>query len=506
MKKQSGITFNSMCWVGVLLISFVAAASGNLFASSKYPGYPFPFVSSLTPQAVVPGSGEFTLNVYGANFNTSSVVKWNREARQTTYISARHLQAQILATDVAQAKAGYITVTNTTPGGRLSTWASPSALVEVHTPAATISPGAPATYNVGYPPLVVGDIRGQNVLDIEGATFSHAYEEMFSWLNPGDGTLVTGPVSTHEYLGLGDAEFGDVNGDGNLDLVYTEGNYKYQLNPSAVGVSLGNGDGTFTPTGKFGNFADAPAQIVLGDFNRDGSLDVAVATGSDRFGVPIFSGSGDGTFQLSSSAQVPFFPFAMVTGDFNGDGVLDLVTESGALPDLVAIALEVGNGDGTFQPPRVIATIAPQIKDTGSVCVFGWPLVVADFNNDGKLDLAYCDDSSIGIMLGNGDGTFKPTVFYKVGYAGTFTFAVGDFNSDGNTDIIVSHENRGNNDHQFSILLGNGDGTFGPKTVIPLQGGYLSENPIVTGDFNSDGLLDFVLDPPFLPFALYLQQ
>jgi hypothetical protein len=97
-------------------------------------------------------------------------------------------------------------------------------------------------------------------------------------------------------------------------------------------------------------------------------------------------------------------------------------------------------------------------------------------------------------------------VFYKVGSQGAFTFAVGDFNSDGNADLIVSHYPANNNDHQFSILLGNGKGTFGPKTVVHLQGSNVSEGPITVGDFNSDGLLDFVLEPPTLPFVTYLQQ
>lgn len=143
---------------------------------------------------------------------------------------------------------------------------------------------------------------------------------------------------------------------------------------------------------------------------------------------------------------------------------------------------------------------------SGGVCFSNNAVQVADFNNDGNLDLAICGQTSIGILLGNGDGTFQPAVFYKVGHAGNFTFAVGDFNSDGTPDLIVSRFPAGNDYHQFSILLGNGDGTFGPNSVVPLEQGFWSEWPIVTGDFNSDGLLDFVLEPAFPPFAVYLQK
>jgi hypothetical protein len=492
----------------VVLTLVVALLSANLFASSKWPGHPFPFVSSVTPQAVVPGSGAFTLNVYGANFNTSSVVNWNREPRQTTFVSARQLQAQILASDVAHATAGYITVTNTTPGGTLSTFASPSALVEVHSPTATISPGAPASYYLADPPLAVGDVTGKGVLDLSASTFSFGYEKMLTLMNQGDGTFVTGPVAAYDYFGQGDVEYGDVNGDGELDIVITEGNYKYSN--SALQANLGNGDGTFTAGKVFGNFQGSPpSQFVLGDFNQDGALDVAVASPADDSNgrvslVPIFSGNGDGTFELSNSAEVHLDPFAIVEGDFNGDGILDLVAESGPRVGFAEITLSAGIGNGTFQADQVITAINGTDSQFVPVCT-GRTLYAADFNNDGKLDLAYCNESSIGIMLGNGDGTFQPTVFYKVGYEGAFTFAVGDFNSDGYTDLVVSHYPTNNYDHQFSVLLGNGNGTFGPKTVVLLQGSNVSVGPIGTGDFNSDGLLDFVLEPPSVPFVVYLQ-
>ena len=132
-------------------------------------------------------------------------------------------------------------------------------------------------------------------------------------------------------------------------------------------------------------------------------------------------------------------------------------------------------------------------------------MLVSDFNGDGKSDLAFCTQTSIGILLRNGDGTFQKPVFYRVGSQSNFSFAAGDFNSDGTTDLIVSHTGP---DYRFSILFGNGDGTFPPPSVIklpPPKDGN-GELGIITGDFNADGLLDFVLQYGGFGMALYPQK
>src|SRR6202035_3256012 len=113
-----------------------------LFLTSAFANNPIPtVVGPPVPQAVVPGGGEFTLTVYGANFVSGAVVSWNRSPRSTTFVSAKELKAQILASDVATATAGYITVSNPPPGGGVSS--SSYGLVEVHTPTATIVADTP---------------------------------------------------------------------------------------------------------------------------------------------------------------------------------------------------------------------------------------------------------------------------------------------------------------------------------------------------------------------------
>lgn len=128
----------SFRWSACAVVSLLLLASA--FADNPVPQV----VAPVKPQAVVPGSGGFTLTVYGANFVSGAVVNWNGQARSTTFISARELQAQILASDIVKPMAGYITVTNPPPGGGKSS--SGYGLVEVHKPTKTISVDQPSFY------------------------------------------------------------------------------------------------------------------------------------------------------------------------------------------------------------------------------------------------------------------------------------------------------------------------------------------------------------------------
>src|SRR6516162_2852724 len=120
---------------------------------------------------------------------------------------------------------------------------------------------------------------------------------------------------------------------------------------------------------------------------------------------------------------------------------------------------------------------------------------VADFNGDGKLDVAVVNEGSntVSILLGNGDGTFRPKTDFATG-AQPWGIAVGDFNGDGKLDLVVV--NRGA--RSLSILLGNGDGTFQPKTDIALPATPVTALPVVplavtVGDFNGDGKADLAV-------------
>src|ERR1022692_1064850 len=262
----------------------------------------------------------------------------------------------------------------------------------------------------------------------------------------------------------------DFNGDGVPDIAVivsaTEG--------SSVLVYLGNGDGTFQ-TPKTTSFpAAAPKVFAVADFNLDGKLDIVANDSANNVGH-VLLGNGDGTFK--AAILLPYAFDGVAAGDFNGDGIPDLAM---ALPQNVDIAL--GKGDGTFETPVAYPVT---LNQTG---VFPGVdgVALADFNNDGRLDVVAIDArNEISILLGNGDGTFRS----PVNYAGTpnatsmTSVAIGDLNGDGVPDIVVG------SDMGIGVFLGNGDGTVGAPVAIPV-----GANPegIALGDLNGDLNLDMV--------------
>jgi len=186
----------------------------------------------------------------------------------------------------------------------------------------------------------------------------------------------------------------------------------------------------------------------VGDFNRDGIPDLAVANGP-RFdqgatgSVTILLGNGDGTFTTETeSPDAGGQPLFITTGDFNGDGIPDLVVSdmNSGYPELGNLTVLLGNGDGTFTPTAV----SPQ---TGSI---PYSVAVADFNGDGKADLvtANAGSNTVTVLLGNGDGTFAAPLNFAAGADPVFA-AVGDFNGDSIPDLATAN----NTTSSVTILL-----------------------------------------------------
>jgi hypothetical protein len=204
------------------------------------------------------------------------------------------------------------------------------------------------------------------------------------------------------------------------------------------------------------------AALATGDFNSDGNPDVALASG-------VQLGNGDGTFQPIQRYNIVgggFAPVSVATGDFNSDGKLDVVTANSVTNSVTVL---LGNGDGTFQPAHTISVL----RTPNAVAV-------GDFNGDGKLDLA----TTVGVLLGNGDGTFQPVKLFDTlgGTFSLFNVTVGDFNGDGRADLVGS-----SGSNTVSVLLGNGDGTFQAPHSFTV--GSIPE-PVAVADFNGDGKLD----------------
>jgi hypothetical protein len=336
----------------------------------------------------------------------------------------------------------------------------------------------PTLYTVGVEPqlVVAADVNHDGHIDLIAPDFTSL--QLSILLGNGDGTFQS-PISVPTKLDPSALALGDFNGDGHLDLAVTE----YDTQSSVLQIFLGNGDGTFTAEKTYS--VPQSYSLTAGDFDGDGHIDLAVA--DEIHGrVIVLRGNGDGTFSSFGTYTVPE-PERVLAVDLNGDGHLDLAVLAYCGKNVNqctsgAVAVLLNNGSGKFKPSAYFTVngVGPD------------GIAAADLNGDGKVDLVVANNnfqqpSTISVLLGNGNGTFQAPVNYNVG-SGPAGIAIADYNRDGKLDVAVANTASAT----VSLLYGNGNGTLQPAKSLHFAANSLPIY-VATADFNGDGSPDIAV-------------
>jgi hypothetical protein len=215
--------------------------------------------------------------------------------------------------------------------------------------------------------------------------------------------------------------------------------------------------------------------VNRGDFNKDGIPDIIIANdgGPGSYGISILLGKGDGRFQNPINTAQAVGTFDMTVGDFNGDGKLDVAVAGYTSSQQTVIQIMLGNGDGTFTKGQTIVLANAAARS----------ITAADFNGDGKLDLALGSQQLI-IYKGAGNGTFTHAASIKVGTGSVLAqVRAGDFDADGKPDLSVS------DGQNLYALFNTGNFTFSSIKLGSGPDGIFA-NPV---DVNQDGFTDLIV-------------
>jgi FG-GAP-like repeat/Abnormal spindle-like microcephaly-assoc'd, ASPM-SPD-2-Hydin/FG-GAP repeat len=443
----------------------------------------------LHPSSVRPGSGGFTLHVHGADFVRGATVDWNGAPLLTKFVSQSRLNAVVPPAYLVEPLTANITVTNPWPGGP-----SMPVFFTVTTPTEGLTFNA-SVVDVGLAPgaVAAGDFNKDGKMDL-------AVLNMFQ----PDPCYTSGGVGTIQVLlGNGGGKFHtasnscfpDILGveglplllaerfDGQLGLVAEY--YSAATEASAMVLTPGRGDGTFKKPFAGPSWDYQGTSIpAFADFDNGAFVDFAITQADDQFpGILFFCGSSDGAFHdCNFSGNLASVGTGLFSGDFNGDGLIDLAElnffdeELGGLSGPLGIILNTGAGSFEYAATQPITTLVNPV----------WA-VIADFNNDGILDLAFADSGStaLTVLLGNGDGTFVEKAGQPVAGQTTKFIATADLNGDGKLDLVLV-----NSANAVLVYLGNGDGTF--RTPFEIAAGN-GASQVAIGDFNRDGRLDLAV-------------
>jgi hypothetical protein len=313
--------------------------------------------------------------------------------------------------------------------------------------------------------VTFGDVNGDGKLDM--LTANNGSTNVSVRLGDGLGGF-TGSTTVAVGTNPSSVTLGDVNRDGKLDLITTN------AGSANVSVRLGDGLGGFSGSTNVGVGA-SPYSVTLGDVNRDGKLDMLTANnGSGTVSVSL--GDGLGGFSGATTITAGLGPSSVTLGDVNRDGKLDFLVTSSLSNNIL-----VGLGDGLGGFSALTSVVVGQRPVS---------VVLGDVNRDGKLDLLTADAGSddVAVRLGDGLGGFAGSTFVPVGYSPT-SVTLGDINGDGKLDLLTTNQLSGNIPANVSVQFGDGLGGFSGTASVVVGAAPRS---VILGDVNRDGKLDFL--------------
>ncbi|WP_324673667.1 beta strand repeat-containing protein [Hymenobacter sp. GOD-10R] len=318
--------------------------------------------------------------------------------------------------------------------------------------------------------VVTGDVDGDGDLDLVSAKGVQLNNGTAGFA-PGAPIIISG---TPRGLVLG-----DLDGDGDLDVVVVS-----NTGTGVVQLRVNNGQGSFSGTQQVSVGAD-PSAVALADVDADGDLDLLTANYSSN-SVSVRLNNGQGSFSGGSEVAVGAQPVSLAVGDVDNDGDLDLLTPSFSG---TTVSVRLNNGTGTFSGSQEVA-----------VGFNPHSVVLGDLDGDGDLDLVttnyndytpnYINSSTVSVRLNTGSGTFTGTQNQLIPWRGLVSAVLGDVDSDGDLDLAVASENDyGNENSTVIIRLNTGGGSFSFWQNVTVGRGVGS---LAFGDLDGDGDVDLV--------------
>ena len=328
--------------------------------------------------------------------------------------------------------------------------------------------------------VALGDVDGDGDLDV---VFGNGGQQNRLHRNDGTGTFTDATASRLPVDGdsTTSVAFGDVDGDGDLDLVF--GNGGLFLEQSRLCLNDGTGTYTDATAGRMPLASSGTLSLAFGDFDGDGDLDLVFGNFLQN---RIHANDGTGTFTDVTPSRMPVDgdqTAAVALGDVDDDGDLDLVAGNTSLYFGQANRLHLNDGMGTFTD-----TTAGRVPTVGGRTR---AMAFVDVDGDGDPDLVIVDEQHQNrLYLNNGMGSFTDATAMRMPFGNHASTAVaaGDVDGDGDPDLVI-----GNHGQQDRLYLNDGAGVFTDATVTRMPADSEETTAVALGDVDGDGSLDMVL-------------